>query len=516
MPTAFAVRRNQYFDSVFLMRVAKGLSGEPGVRQAVAVMATEANLRLLTDAGFTLGSVPPCSPSDLLVAVEAETQPQADAAIAEVDDRLHRQQAEAPQSSYRTIEQAHAAMPEANLAVISVPGEFAGREARRSLERGLNVFLFSDNVPIETEVALKQEAQTRGLMVMGPDCGTAIISGIGIGFANAVRRGPIGVIGASGTGTQEITSLVHNAGSGISHAIGTGGRDLSDAVGGTTTLAALTALEHDPTTKVIVLVSKPPGATTLAKIAARLADCPKPVVTCFLGRKAPAATGRRGAAAAGSLEEAADLALRMVGHVEPAASPGMDVEAALARQRAGLGPQQRYVRGLFAGGSFCYQAQALLRDAGLAVRSNAPMEPGLAWQDPLRSVGHMAIDLGADQFTRGRPHPMIDSTVRRQRILAESRDPEVAVILLDIILGYGAASDPAGDLAGAISQARDIAATRGDHLCIVASVCGTDDDPQGLARQTAALTESGAIVLPNSVQAVRFSAALVSGLGNER
>src|SRR5580704_9603583 len=97
--------------------------------------------------------------------------------------------------------------------------------------------IFSDNVPIAEEASLKHEARERGLMVMGPDCGTAIIGGVPLAFANAVPRGDIGIIGASGTGIQEVSTLIARAGRGVRHAIGTGGRDMHAEVGGLTTLA---------------------------------------------------------------------------------------------------------------------------------------------------------------------------------------------------------------------------------------------------------------------------------------
>src|SRR4030095_10708603 len=121
---------------------------------------------------------------------------------------------------------------DADIALISVPGDYAAAEALKALAQGLNVMLFFDNVAIADERAIKLYARARTLLVMGPDCGTAIVNGVPLGFANVVRRGDIGLVAASGTGLQEVTCRIHNLGGGISQAIGTGGRDLKDAGGG--------------------------------------------------------------------------------------------------------------------------------------------------------------------------------------------------------------------------------------------------------------------------------------------
>ena len=358
--------------------------------------------------------------------------------LADLDGYLEAGVAPASTSNPHTLEDALAQGKGANLAVISVPGEYAAREAPKALDAGMNVFLFSDNVSIEDEMRLKKRASERRLLVMGPDCGTALIGGVGVGFANVVRRGSVGAIAASGTGLQEFTCLVHDAGGGMSHALGVGGRDLSDAVGGLSTLRSLDALESDEATRVIVLVSKPPGGDTRRRIDERLQACPKPVVTCFLGAHPSERSGRQGnVRRAGTMEEAAHLALELCGVPVPS-SEDDDTWLAAAdfeSHRSRWSAEQRFLRGLFAGGTFCYQAQQVLQDAGVQVRSNAPLEGNAHLDDPERSVGHTLVDMGSDEFTTGRPHPMIDSTVRCQRIVAESRDPSVAVLLLDCILG---------------------------------------------------------------------------------
>jgi succinyl-CoA synthetase alpha subunit len=349
---------------------------------------------------------------------------------------------------------------------------------------------------------------------MGPDCGTAIIGGVGIGFANVVRRGPIGVIGASGTGLQEFTTLVHRAGSGISHAIGTGSRDLSDAIGGISVLSALDALESDTQTKVIAILSKPPGPLALSNLVPRIIQCPKPLVACFLGlKKDPPYTNIRYRTAR-TLEDAAALAVQFAAGNPPprfqADSPKF--QALIQQERASMKTEQKYIRGLFAGGTFCYQAQQVLQDAGVVVHSNAPLEGNLRLPDPLRSVEHTLVDMGADDFTAGRPHPMIDSRLRRERILTEAQDRQVAILLLDFVLGFNASPDPAGELASVIAAAKGEAKKRGASLSIVASVCGTEGDPQGLPQQTKLLTEAGVVVFPSGAQAALFCALLAATL----
>ena len=517
---------NRYYDSVFLMRVARRLTGEPGISDAAVVMGTPQNLEVLAGAGYTGVGGLGASPNDLVVALKADTREIARAVLESIDNWLRRDPVREGKLVPRTLDQALDSQPSSNLAVISVPGEFAAAEAAKALRADLNVFIFSNNVPIEEELSLKQLAREKGLLVMGPDCGTSIIGGAGIGFANAVRRGNIGVIGASGTGIQEVTTLVHHLGCGISHALGTGSRDLWDTVGGLSTLQAIDALESDPATSVIVLVSKPSGKATLSRINERIGRCSKPVVACFFG--ASSETSGHIQESPGmvtivrNLDEAAYEAIRLAGgSVSPLLQQDAADDSALAEvERALLKPGQRFVRGIFAGGTLCYQAQQVMGDAGLFTYSNEPVDEKMQLPDSHVSIGHTLVDMGADEFTLGRPHPMIDSDLRAQRLIAEAGDPEVAVLLLDFILGYGASPDPVGELAPAVHRAKALAKERGAHLTVVASICGTPEDPQGLDGQTGLLEEAGAIVFSSSFRAARFVASIVAGrdrvLGKER
>ncbi len=374
----------------------------------------------------------------------------------------------------------------------------------RALEHGLHVMLFSDNVPLETEIQLKQFGREKGLLVMGPDCGSAIINGAPLGFANVVPPGSIGIVAASGTGLQEVSCIIANRGAGLSQAIGVGGRDLRREVGGLMSLAALELLAHDENTKVILLVSKPPDREVLQRITAATKDLSKPVVTIFAG----------GAAADGpaTLEEAALMAVALASGDDP-----RDVTRKLAEREEHLRHQaqaeaakrrasQKYVRGLFSGGTFCAEAQALLRGTVAEVFSNAPTGVTQKLDNPLASQKNSLVDFGADEFTQGRLHPMMDYTLRKRRILQEAADPETAVVLLDVVLGYGAHLDPAVELRSVLCEAcRQVA--------VVCSVTGTDHDPQNRSTTIERLQGAGAIVMESNAAACKLAGYIAPALG---
>ena len=507
MATSLMIKKNQYYDSVFLMGVNKRLTDVEGVTQSVVVMASEANKQTLTDLGYQDPRLQTALPNDLIIVVEAVSQKIADQLLEQFDQFLEVSAASKGQSSLHTLQEGLEVKPNANLVVITVPGEYAAREARQAVERGLNVFLFSNNVNLEDEIVIKRLAKERGVLVMGPDCGTSILNGVGIGFANQVRRGPVGVVGPSGTGLQEFTCLVHHLGSGISHAIGTGSRDLSDAVGGMTTLAALQALEKDPKTEVIAVISKPPGQKTLPLLAAAFARCTKPVVACFLGiQEGVAGTGKIFRQAR-TIDEAAFLATGKQGKLPN----DIEVQEFLAKTKNSRQPSQQYLRGLFAGGTFCYQSQQILLSYNIPVNSNSPLDKRYALQHPDHSQQHSLVDMGDDIYTRGRPHPMIDGSQRARRIIAEADDPQVAVILLDFILGFNSSMDPVNDLLPAIQNAQQKAEARGEKIEFVASITGTELDPQGYESQKRALQAADVITFQSNAAATKFCARL---LGN--
>jgi FdrA protein len=497
---------NLYRDSVSLMQLSAALGKLPGVEQASAVMATPGNLEFLKQAGLVDGNVSP-RPNDLLVAVRGRSNAQLEAALAAALEALNNESQKRTSTStaetpLRSLQMGLAQSPAANLALISVPGDYAAAEAMKGLRLGLNVMLFSDNVALADEVALKRFAKERNLLVMGPDCGTAIIDGVPLGFANAVRRGAVGVVGASGTGTQQVTSLVHRRGAGVSHAIGTGGHDLHKDVGGITMLQGLQLLARDRDTKVIVLISKPPSSDIARDVLSAARAAGKPVVVNFIGAEAVAPGNN--VHIARTLDEAAAAAVALAKGRKPARSTA----AAIKVPKIKFGKKQRYIRGLFSGGTFCYEASAILG----SVWSNAPVDAKRAIEDPWKSREHTLIDLGDDVFTRGRPHPMIDLRLRNDRILEEASDAEVAVILLDVVLGFGSHADPASELVPAIRKAQAAAKKKGRTVAFVASVCGTDEDPQGLERQEAALREAGVLLTESNAGAARLAGAIAAKL----
>lgn len=488
------VFRNAYRDSVELMRIAAEVERLPGVIRAGLVMCTPANLAIVAEAGLSEGLGPTAGPNDMAVALAADDDAAADAAFERAATLMRGAAAEAAGEGQRfvptTISEALADLPDANVALISTPGTYATAEALKALKRGLHVFLFSDNVSIEDEIELKQLGVLKGLLVMGPDCGTAILDGVPLGFANEVRRGGVGLVGASGTGLQQVTCLLDAFGAGVSQAIGVGGRDLHEEVGGLMMLAALERLVADQGTEVVVLVSKPPAPSVAAKVLAAASTATKPVVVNFLGGDAEALRAS-GAHAGTTFEEAAQVAAGLIlGSPPPPLQDGHGNPAELA---AGLVPGQDRIAGLYSGGSLASEAKVVLK--GLLGAEVAGAQ--------------QIIDLGDDEYTVGRPHPMIDPRLRSEKIEEAGGDSRVAVILLDIVLGYASHPDPAGALIPAIEAAREAARRDGRGLAVVASLCGTAQDPQGLVGQRAILADAGVRLVASNARAARLAGLVV-------
>ena len=445
------VERGRYLDSVALMRISRRIAALTGVEAAALMIGTPSNKALLREAELLAAEGEHAQPDDLLIAVRAaDVQPALELALrllaepaAPAAERLRRA---------RSLDAGLRLEPQSNVALVSVPGEFAAAEARKALERGLNVMVFSDNVSIEDEVALKRLAGERGLLVMGPDCGTALIGGAPLAFANAVPRGDIGIVSASGTGLQEVSSLIARLGGGVSHGIGVGGRDLDERIGALGMLAGIELLDADPATRTLVLISKPPAPRVAQKVLERLRRSAKRSVVCFLGENGS------------TLTAAAEAAI------------GRKLDSPVPR----LPKVRGAVRGLFCGGTLAAEAALILRAAG--------------------AQGE-CVDLGDDRYTRGRPHPMIEPELRNDHIAAALGDASVAMLLFDVVLGYGAHADPAGVLVRALTGARKPA---------IASVTGTEQDPQGWSRQVATLRDAGVVVAPSNAHAAALAASLVS------
>ena len=346
---------------------------------------------------------------------------------------------------------------------------------------------------------------------MGPDCGTAIINGVVLGFGNAVNEGPIGIVAAAGTGVQEVSVLISNYGSGLSHAIGTGSRDLSDEVGGITAMEGIKLLEKDEKTKVIVLISKPPGSKTVAKLIQFIKKVKKPVVLNLLGAQINREELAEQHVIARTLEEAAILACELVGlKVKSRGMLSQELTKLALSEASKLSESQQFIRGLYAGGTLAYEAQLILSTVFGDIYSNTPINPKYKIDGFAASVKHTIIDMGAEEFVVGRAHPMIDYTLRKRRILQEANDPQTAVLLLDVELGYGSHPDPAGELVPAIRQAKKIAEDNGRYLPVVVHIVGTKRDFQGLEKQAKKLREAGVIIAPSNVQAVKVAAIIAS------
>ena len=505
---------NLYKDSVALMAISATVAGVDGITGASVVMGTDTNLENLRGAG--LGEVD-AGPNDLVVAVSGDEAACA-AALRQAGELLTAPPADGPATAeadepLMSLQQVVVRDPGPDLALVSVPGPYAAAEALKALRLGMHVMIFSDNVPVDQEIEVKRYADANGLLVMGPDCGTAIVNGTPLGFANVVRRGRIGVVGASGTGLQEVTCRIHQRGEGISQALGTGGHDLSAEVGGVSMLRGLRALAEDDGTDVIVLISKPPAEEVAKTVVEEARALDVPVVIGFLGSDPAAVRGGPGIHRASTLAQTADIAVALARGAAPETAPPRLAAEERERLRgvsARFAPGQRYIRGVFSGGTFCYEAQLLCRDAGISAWSNTPVAGNGRLDDVRTSREHTILDMGDDVFTQGRPHPMIDPALRDERLRAEADDAGTAVLLFDVVLGYGAADDPVAGLLTVLDEARSRAARDGRTLGVVAHVCGTDEDPQRRSAVVDRLRTAGVLVAESNTQAALLATDLIS------
>ena len=494
------LRRGAYADSVRLLALSRDVAATPGVLAAQVAMATPLNVEVLSGMGF---DVPPCSPDDLVVAVRVEDPDRLPDALTAVDRALAGPTGgdragdsgvrDVPPRTVRSAAARSGAAPGSGLALVSVPGEHAAIEAWDALAAGLDVMVFSDNVPLEQEVALKDAAGARDLLVMGPDCGTAVVGGVGLGFANVTRPGGIGIVAASGTGCQQLMCLLEAAGVGVGAALGVGGRDLSAEVRGRSTRQALRRLDEDPSIERIVLVSKPPAPEVAAELQGYADALDTPVHLALLGRFQP------------DLTATVEALLLEAGLLAPTWPTWGSAE------EAGDLREGRWLRGLFVGGTLCDEAMLVAEEWLGPVRSNIPLSPEVGL-DPAVAAGvadHVMLDLGDDALTRGRAHPMIDPTLRLQHLAEVAADPTTSVVLLDVVLGHGADPDPAATLAPAVEAALGVARADGRRLSVVITCVGTEKDPQRLSRQAQRLAAAGAEVCLSNAQAVGRAVGLL-------
>ena len=509
-----------YMDSTLLMRLSRQIKELDGVVKAVAVMGTDMNKTVLEEFGALNEKTSATNGNDLIVAVDATRDISEKEIIGAVNGIINAQKESNSDSQqqklYPSIQSLIDEKQHPNLAIISLPGNYAADEARNALELGLHVFIFSDNVPLEEEVELKKLGKAKNLLVMGPGAGTAVIDDVAIGLMSNVRPGHIGIVAASGSGLQEVAVLAHRYGHGISQAIGTGGRDLSLEVGGSTMLQGIRLLQEDEDTNVIVLVSKPPHPNTALKIYNEVRNGKKPIVIFFLGGDKDSIR-KAGAYYAPTLEAAARIACSLDDGQAPliiddymeqyrnALRPFVDAE------RARLTPQQKYMRGLFCGGTHSEEAVTLLQDFVPFLHSNIHFGKAALLENSKISIGNTLVDMGDEEFTRGKPHPVMDPSILNERLLQEGRDPEVGVILFDLILGYPAVHpDPVGTIEETISQIQSIAASERRYISLIASICGTDIDPQQMVHQVNRLTRLGVRVLESNCRAALAAGMIVS------
>ncbi len=497
------IRKQTYFDSVTLMLIGSQIKKLDGVDNVVVGMGTDYNIDSLKRLEMFLADFADLTPNDLVICIRAENDEVAGKAIKEVEKQLSNKKKPAgpgTEEAPATQEDAATRLPDTNVALISVPGEYAAREAEIALNAGRHVMLFSDNVSIEQELRLKTIGVEKELLVMGPDCGTAIINNVPLAFANAVRKGNIGLVAASGTGLQEVTSTIHRLGQGISQAIGVGGRDLSEKIGGKMTIMATKALAEDPETKVIVLISKPPADSVLEKVFDEFKHIDKAVVVYFIGAD-PKIIEARGFVAATNLEDAAVKAVELAGGENPEPEFSDSLINSLAADCRLSAPN---LRGLYSGGTLCDEAQRLLLPLIGEMSSNTPVKGCSKMTDLYKSAGNCIIDLGDDDFTRGKAHPMIDPGYRCERMIEEIADEKVGLIMFDVVLGYGSHPDMASEMIASIKTG---CSKSGRNPVFAACICGTQQDPQNYDRQKAILEEAGVFVFPTNVAMVKFAAA---------
>jgi FdrA protein len=516
------VKKGEYFDSVSIMLVAKQLSGFKEIIDSAVLMGTKENISVLKTSGLLIPEFQNAGEMDLLLVFKTEENADVPSLLKSVDKLLKPDNDMSDNNNLNpsSLESALSTLPGANLSMISIAGRYAGDVAMKSLQLGLNVMLFSDNVPLEKEIELKTFANEKGLFVMGPDCGTAIINGTPLAFANVVNRGNIGIVGASGTGLQEVSCIISNSGCGVSQAIGTGGRDVKKEVGGIMFIQGLKALADDKNTDVILLVSKPPAKEVIEKIKIEVTKINKPVVSVFLGSSPELLFGTK-IHAASTLEEAAYLSVALAKNQpvssvkEISSSQGLEIKELANKESLKLSLGQKYLRALFSGGTFCDETQLICNELLTNVFSNTPVGNAKKLKDSNISEKHTIIDLGDDEFTVGKPHPMIDYSTRCKRIIDEAEDPETAVILLDIVLGYGSNMDPLAEIIPVIRKVKEITSRRKCHLPLICSVTGTDKDPQNRTSVADALKSEGVIVMKSNAAASRLAISIVFGKGSK-
>lgn len=494
------IQKNNYQDSIVLMLLTNQLLTLQGIKNASVMMGTPANKDIFKTSGLYTDDMATATSNDMVLVLDMQDQSVIETVMVEIERFLNDQSktdADEGPESVKTWDKALSMGADADVVVLSVPGTMAANEIETALAADKHVFCFSDNVSLADEARLKKMAHKKGLLLMGPDCGTGIINGIPVAFTNAIRKGKIGVVGASGTGIQEVTTLIHKLGEGVTQAIGTGGRDLNEAVGGITMQDSILALENDPETEVIVVISKPPAPAVRDQVLHLLRNSRKPAVTIFLG-EAPT-DHEENLYRAYTLEEAAQIAVQLLRHENIQLAQSDEPESTIT-----FSTEQHQIKGFYSGGTLAYEA-AMLIEAGLYLSVPNDHEDGFI----LNAGGHQIIDLGDDMYTQGKPHPMIDPTKRKELLRKAGSDPQTAIILLDIVLGYGSHKDMASELAPTIKELKAQAMDANRALVVIATIVGTELDPQDASAQAAILEEAGVVLCQSNAQAVKKALQLL-------
>jgi FdrA protein len=497
------IRKNEYRDSYYLMRLSNEISSWAGVRQATVIMGTPNNKQILEQLGLFSAAVESASSDDLIIAVELESSLDINQFESDFEQIFTRDQGVGQRGQlHHNLESALDENPDANLVVISTPGNQAVELAREALRRGKHVFCFSHHISLEEELELKRIAIDQQLLMMGPDCGTSILDGIGYGFANKVRLGNIGLVSASGSGLQEVSTLIHRGGGGVSQAIGVGGRDMLSPIDGLMSVQAIKMIAQESLTDCLVILGKKSstrGRQTILKAARKTG---LPIIANFYNENdLPIQNGKF--IFAETYEECAMRALETVGQEWNIPTEGNQAKEWVDSNLARISPGQWAIRGLFSGGSLCREAAIILAGNGLLIQTdpNSTNKPMVS--------SHVLVDLGEEQYTEGRPHPFIDSRLRNLEIKKAYSDPDVAVILLDIVLGWGCSPDPAGDVVRAMDEASIHMKNSPGIIC---SICGTSDDYQGYEDQKNKLVATGVYVAETNAAATRLALALTTAL----
>jgi succinyl-CoA synthetase alpha subunit len=526
------VKPNFYRDSLQLMKISDRLRRiSTGILEASVVMATETNKGILVRLGFLPSTVLQANESDMLVAIRAKDKQSIDLAVNQLDELLNSPERIQSSSDARgkadNIDAALNKMPNTNLVLLSIPGEYVRDISLKLIDQGIHQKIFSDHVPIEDELEIKGKAAAKGVLILGPGAGTSIINGRGIGFSNAIKEGPVGIVAAAGTGLQEVTSLLDHCDIGVKHGLGVGGNDLKDKIGGIMMLECMKILEKDKDIRVIALVSKPPSPTVMRKIIDYAANKgTKRYVLSFIGGDDSIVGNKHDGTKSdysriiqvSSLTSSVLAVADAIGtdQLKKALSrcyvPPEELLSLLQNEWTRLQSNQKYIRALYTGGTFTFESQVILSEMikDGSIYSNAPIPQIKQLEDTFKSREHSIIDLGEEEFTKGRPHPMIDPTIRKFRILDEVQDQEVAVILLDFVLGFGANPDPVGAVLDELKKAKKTAEESGRYLSVIAHVCGTKGDMQGYEQSISNLKSAGCIVLPTNALAAVASAVIVS------